>query len=363
MALPEDHWMKNIINLTRPYGAMLASVFALILPKIPLYFDRKMRDRWTKETPHWIARIFYGGIQKFAKFWHRYEIHGIENISPHCLLVGYHSRCTVDGVYAQAFLQGTTIMSPIFFAIPASKLVFEKIHCVPTHLPGQSADESFVTTVIEGNRPTILYPGGHHECYKPLNEKYKVMWKELPGYARILLAEPDRPGANTPVVPFYTRNSEEIFFTTDWWYDLSGKMVIKDFFEYEHGNIWLLPLLFPKTIAGLGFAPLPRPVKLDLFIGEPVIPKPNETSAEFAERVRSSLQSLIDSTQSASKTDGSVWPFLLSHPLYSAYVIFQMSIFWSSTLLLNSLLVPAIMAWQLVARMVFKKKKKVHHVD
>jgi 1-acyl-sn-glycerol-3-phosphate acyltransferase len=343
---------------------LLASVLALIIPKIPLYFDQKVRDRWTKETPHWIARIFYGGIQNFAKFWHRYEIHGIENLSKtNCLLVGYHSRCTVDGVYAQAFLQGTTIMSPIFFAVPASKWIFEKIHCVSTHLPGQSADESFVTTVVEGNRPTILYPGGHHECYKPLDEKYKVMWKELPGYARILLSEPNRPGANTAVVPFFTRNSEEIFFTTDWWYDVSGKMVINDFYEYEHGNIWLLPLLFPKTIAGLGFTPLPRPVKLDLFIGEPVIPKPNETATEFAERVRSSLQSLIDSTQVSSPApapSSSVWLFLLSHPLYSAYVFFQMSIFWSSTLLLNTLLVPAMMVWQLVARMIFKKKRRTH---
>lgn len=351
-----------------PYlGALAAaSLLALILPKLSLYFDHNISDRWTHERPHWIARIFYGGIQNFARFWHRYEIHGIEHISrTNCLLVGYHSRCTVDGVYAQAFLQGTTLMSPIFFAIPASQQIFEKIHCVSTHLPGQSAEESFVTTVVQGNRPTILYPGGHHECYKPLQEKYKVMWKELPGYARILLAEPNRPGANTAVVPFFTRNSEEIFFTSDWWYDLSGKMVIKDFYEFEHGNLWLLPLLFPKTIAGLGFTPLPRPVKLDLFIGEPVIPKTNETATEFAERVRSSLQSLIDSTQSSSTTDpsttaSSVWTFLLCHPIYSAYVFFQMSIFWSSTLLLNTLLVPAMMVWQLVARMVFKKKRKAH---
>lgn len=317
---------------------------------------------------HWIAKLFYGGIQHFARFWHQYEIHGIENIKKsNCLLVGYHSRCTVDGVYAQAFLQGTTMMSPIFFTIPFSSKIYDKIHCVSTHLQGQSADESFITTVVHGDRPTILYPGGHHECYKPVNEKYKVMWKELPGYARILLAEPSRPGAQTAVIPFYTRNSEDIFYTTDWWYEYSGKMVVKDFYDFEHGNIWLLPFLFPKSIAGLGFCPLPKPIKLDLFIGEPVTPNPNETATQFAERVRLSLQKLIDSTQYSQdikeKTITPIWKFYLRHPIYTAYVVFQMSLFWSSALLLNTLLVPLMMIWKIIAKLLFSKKKAHQHHD
>lgn len=344
----------------------------LFLPKLSLIYSKDIYDIWSPSSSsssssssspssssslHILAKIFYGSIQNFALFWHQYEIHGKEYLqSNNCLLLGYHSRCTIDGVYIQAFLQGTTIMSPIFFAIPLSNKLFSLIHCVSTHNHGLSSDESFIQTVVHGNRPTILYPGGYHECYKTLDEKYKVKWKELPGYARVLLSEPNRPGDKTSVIPFYTRNSEEIYLTNNWWYNYSSHMIRNDFHDYENGNNWLLPFLFPKSILALGFFLIPKPVKLDLYLGKPLTPLKDETDKQFAKRVEIALQELIDSTKniSTSKEERTLIHMFLNYPLYTLYTFIEMTLFWSINFILYIFIVPFILLFVLI----IQKKKK-----
>jgi hypothetical protein len=327
--------------------------------------DTNSLDIWTHKVPHWIGRIFYIGIQSFAKFWHNYEIHGLENVTEeNCLLVGYHSRCTIDGVYATAFLQPTTIMSPIFFAVPLSTTMFSKINCVSSHSKGLTSDDHFINIISTGGRPVLLFPGGHHECYKHLNDKYIVNWKEEPGYARIMLAPPNKPGKNIKVIPFFTHNCEDIYPTTDWWYEYSGKMVINDFHDYENGKFWLLPILLPKSLLALGFIILPRPVKLDLYIGKPLTPLDNETSIEFAERVRNATQKLIDDTINKHKNDNvkerTVLGMLLHHPLYFIFVIFQNTIMWSTIILLNIICSPLLIIIGGIQKLFFINKNKKH---
>ena len=341
-------------------------IVAFIAPKIPGIFSRQ-RDLWTDKLPHWYVRIFFGGVKQFAKFWHRYEIHGFENLrKSNCLLVGYHSRCTLDGVYATAFVEPTTIISPIFFAVPFSNIMFETLHCVSSHSKGMSTSASFVNTVTKGDRPTLLFPGGHYECYKPVSNKYKVMWKELPGYARILLEEPTRPGQDTVVVPFYTHDGEGIYATSDWWYDYSGKEVLKNFREFENGNMWLLPLLMPKTLAALGMILLPRPVKLDLHFGSPLTPRRDEDAVQFAKRVKEATQSLIDDVREKAAINGdqdnrTILSMLLRYPVYTTYALLQNTFMWSTFLFLNMGVVPVVMIAAYMYNRIFSiKSKRVH---
>lgn len=348
------------------YVAVGFAVVALIVPK--LYTSRTVsRDLWVDETPPLFAKIFYGGVRSFAKFWHRYEVHGLENVTKNnCLLVGYHSRCTVDGVYATAFVEPTTIMSPIFFAVPFSRKLFSKINCVSTHSEGLSTSQSFIKTVIDGKRPTLLFPGGHHECFKPLSEKYQAMWKELPGYARILLEEPQRPGQNTSVVPFYTHDCEEIYASTDWWYDFSGKAILKDFHDFENGKYWLLPLLMPKSLAALGMILLPRPIKLDLYFGPPVKPLPREDAKDFARRVREGMQNLMETVRKSKATieekeeQRTMLSMFCRYPLYTTYTLFQNTIMWTSFILLNIALVPPVLIGASAYKLLFQKQNTSH---
>jgi hypothetical protein len=345
-------------------GVLLA-VAVLIIPKLSNVLDTTKRDIWTREIPDWFGRVFYGGIQGFAKFWHDYEIHGIENVSSsNCLLVGYHSRPTVDGVYATAFLEPTTIMSPLFFAVPGSGYIFSQIHCISSHVEGASSDESFVRAVVGGHRPVVLFPGGHHECYKQFGDQYQAQWKELPGYARVLLAEPDRPGRDTKVVPFFTNSCEDIYPTTDSWYNFSGKMVVDNFRNFENGSFWLLPLLGPQSICALGFVLLPRPVKLDLYIGRPVTPLEGESAVVFASRVKTAMQALIDECRAANPTakQRSWLHMWINYPLYCTFVIFQNLIMWSAIIVLMIVTSPLVIVYHAVMRLLKgKRKEKSEH--
>ena len=333
----------------------------LIIPKLSHVLDTSKRDIWTGEMPHWFGRIFYGGIKSFAKFWHDYEIHGIENVSSsNCLLVGYHSRPTVDGVYATAFLEPTTMMSPLFFAVPGAGYIFNQIHCVSTHVEGASSDESFVRMVVGGNRPVVLFPGGHYECYKQIGDQYQTQWKELPGYARVLLAEPNRPGQDTKVVPFFTNSCEDIYPTTDAWYNASGKMVIDNFRDFENGSFWLLPLLGPQSIFALGFVLLPRPVKLDLYIGRPIVPIAGESGVVFASRVKEAMQALIDECRAANPTvKQRTWLHMwINYPLYCTFVVFQNLIMWSTFIILMIVTSPFGIIYHVFLRLLKGKRKQ-----
>ena len=187
-----------------PLLLFIASVAAFVIPKLATASSDL--DIWTHAEYPLFARIFYGGIRSFVRslaliyhffikkiyynfiltflrFWHDYEVHGIENIpAENCLLVGYHSRCTVDGVYATAFLETTTIISPIFFALPFAEYLFKQIHCVSSHKQGTAKGSGFAETVVNSRRPVLLYPGGHYEAYKQPSQIGKVNWKDVPGY-------------------------------------------------------------------------------------------------------------------------------------------------------------------------------------
>lgn len=333
------------------------------LPKIGVLTNTKHKDRWSGKVPSFINRLYNGSLRAFVKYWHDYEVHGIEHVSgENCLLVGYHSRPTFDGSYAAAFVDPVTFISPVFYAFPGSEIFYDNLKCVPTHQEGKSSEEVFIERVVHGQSPVMLFPGGQFECFKPLSEKYKVSWKELPGYARILYKEPEKPGKNTKVVPFFTNNCEEMFYSPDWWYDYSGKTVMKDFEALSKGNVLVLPLLLPKTIWGLGFFLLPRPVKLDLYFGEPLSVRENEPASEFARRVKEATQNLVDSVRSKhdfKKEDRSLSYMFLRNPLYCLYSFAQNVVLFSIIFMLIFTVVPVSQLVLFVWKKVFRRHR--HH--
>jgi hypothetical protein len=251
----------------------------------------------------------------------------------------------------------------MFFTFGPARWFFKLINCVSSHAPGaKSSDASFARIVCSSERPIFLLPGGHHECYKPASEKYVAMWKELPGYARALLAEPDRPGSNTKVFPVFTNNCEEIFYSTNSWYDWTGKLVREEFHDFENGKLQKLVTLLPKVMLAFGFCFLPMPVKLDLYIGDPLVPEINESAIEFAQRVRTATQKLIDDTRHRhndpaslkEKSDRSMFTMILRHPFYASYVIIQNVLFW----LFNFALVIAFSPIILIAGYFYSPRRK-----
>lgn len=359
--------------------AFIASVclILLIAPKLVFILQGKAtkRDRWTGKPVHWFVELCFGSVESFSRIWHGFEVHGIENVTQkNCLLLGYHSRPTLDIVYVISHLRSASLVSHLFFNVPIMAQLLPLGNFLASSTPGHCAEEHFVDKVTNGDRPVLLMPGGAYECAKQYKDRYKVDWKEDPGYARVLLSGPRRLGQHVKVVPFFTNNCEDVYYCPRWWHDFTGAIVRKALVDVRKGKVWLLPKLFVFGAVSLGVSVLPVPVKLDLHIGKPLTPKRKETSVQFARRVQDNLQQMIDdvrnkqrdggekksssnantNTRASATKHGSVWWILLTHPVIALYSAFQnvcvFTYMISSVLLAAPFLLLGNMAYSLLFR-------------
>jgi 1-acyl-sn-glycerol-3-phosphate acyltransferase len=305
---------------------------------VTLSFGAKLLALWSSDhhswdgtKPNWFAKIYFGNILSFARFWNDYEIHGLENVpNRNCLLVGYHSRCTLDLLYLGAAIRPAMIVSHIFYSFPGLGWLNDSLGCISSGKGSSSADTAFVQAVVNGNKPVMLLPGGAFECEKSYEDRYKIQWKELPGFARVLLQEPHRPGCKTSVVPFFTSHCEDLYYTNPWWYTYSGKWLRAAFDRLRDRQPVSIPALLCMCLMALGVFIAPRPVKLDLYFGTPLVPLDKESDIEFAKRVKTAAQTLVDEVNARSQEKSLSHPNrginkYFRYPLYGLYVVGQNS--------------------------------------
>lgn len=275
------------------------SLVASIIAKFQyIFYDEK--DFWTGEQTHWVQKVVYGTIGNFALYWHNYEVHDAENLKRYIsegnvLLVGYHSRCTVDNVYLLSLLRPNVLATFLFYQVPIIKEFMPALGVIPSKSVGKkSTEDTFVDSLKTAGRPLMLLPGGVHECLRSYDQKFKVDWKDSPGFARVLCNRKkdfDRP---VRVIPYFTENCENIFYTTIFWHDFFGNLNVYFYDQLRYGNIIFLPFMLTSLVLCMGFFYVPRPVKLDTYFGEPLELKENENPGEFSRRVAVSLQNLVD---------------------------------------------------------------------
>ena len=87
----------------------------------------------------------------------------------------------------------------------------------------------------------------------------------------------------------------------------------------------LFPLLVPLVICSLGFSLFPLPVKLDLYLGKPLIIKKGESTRSFSTRVQVATQKLIDTVQRQHVKEYNVLHTskIWRYPFYSIYTLSQ----------------------------------------
>lgn len=255
----------------------------------------RLNDYWTGESMNPLKAILCTYVADSAAYWHDHELHGVENLAQeNCLLVGYHSRCTVDNLYVWCRIHANFLISHVFFSIPGVSMIVKNLGAVPSKgLMTSTSDEAFAELLRAGHRPMMLLPGGAFEAMKPWDKMHIVDWKRHPGFARIICGNDDLK-RSVRVVPFYTRNSERIFFNFKWWFDFSGQFVQNGLNDAYKGILWKLPLVLSAGIYSFGVSFLPRPVKLDTYFGEPIYYQAGESIEQFGERVRIGLQNMID---------------------------------------------------------------------
>ena len=107
----------------------------------------------------------------------------------------------------------------------------------------------------------------------------------------------------------------------------------------------------------LGFHLLPRPVDMELHFGKPLTARPNESPADFAKRVQTELQKLIDSTQpKASKLlpKVSLLRMIVRRPILALYTAIQNFLIIAVSLSSIVLILP----WILIYKIIFSSLQK-----
>ncbi|NXC41596.1 TMM68 protein, partial [Penelope pileata] len=196
----------------------------------------------------------------YARIWHGYELHGVENLPEGPgIVVYYHGAIPIDYLYflSRLFLWKKRICLSVadhfVFRLPGLKLLLG----VTGVMPGTR--EKCLSALKNGYLVSIS-PGGVREALFS-DESYQLIWGNRKGFAQIAL------DAKVPIIPMYTQNVRE------------GYRMFKErrFFRqlYESTRLPVTP-----PYGGL-------PVKFRTYIGEPIPYDPNITTEELVEKVTS----------------------------------------------------------------------------
>eukprot|EP01039_Chlorochromonas_danica_P003110 gene3110-3406_t len=247
--------------------------------------------------------IFIDRVKQFADYWHGYEIHDEHSVSPlldkpNTLLIGYHSRPTIDIMYFVCSLRCHVIVTDLLFKIPILGQALPLFRVLPSR-PVQSNgtkpsnSEYFANVLTSIDHPLLLLPGGEEECHKQYDEMYQLKWKEVPGFVRSICKQ-KALGQQTSVIPFYTKHCEDIFLTTPSWYNYSAKQAAHFMRQFRlTKNILYLPLVLLWLLLCFGNSLCPRVIKLDTYLGAPIVLAADESPEHFSQRIQEATNRLI----------------------------------------------------------------------
>eukprot|EP01031_Cornospumella_fuschlensis_P022270 gene22270-27233_t len=353
--------MQLFAGLNVDPGLIQNATCAAVALKVQ-YLLYKEKDPWdSNREANWLQKVFCNSVTNFAKFWHDYEIHGLEQLEGtdgNNLLVGYHSRCTLDLFYMFCTLRCNVLASYLFYKVELTRPLLPLLNIIPSKsLNGGSIADSFTEALAKTKQPLMLLPGGVFECLKYSKDKYQVQWKEEPGFARVIKDDAEQLGSKTKVYAFYTRNCERILYSPNWWYDLSARWSMSMYASFKKGSLLVMPPMLLVMLASTGFLPLPMPLKVETYISEPLTMQPSETSEQFAARVRNRLQKLIDDVESSVPNDRRTWLHKLAMVPYGAYVFLQNTFLYTGAFALIMSTYPPIVLYSLYNWLVGVKKK------
>ncbi|XP_059580071.1 monoacylglycerol/Diacylglycerol O-acyltransferase isoform X1 [Alligator mississippiensis] len=218
----------------------------------------------------------------YARMWHGYELHGLENIPEGPgVVIFYHGAIPVDYIFfvARYFIlthrMCVSVVDHVLHKLPGFKLLLEFLKVL------HGTREECMNALKNGELVGIA-PGGAREAFFS-DKTYKLVWDHRKGFAHLAI------DAKVPVIPMFTENIREAYRApkerklSRWLYDT-----------------YRLPVAL--LFGGL-------PVKFRTYIGEPIPYNPNMTVEELAEKTKTAVQNLIQSHQ---QIPGSMWKALLA---------------------------------------------------
>lgn len=217
----------------------------------------------------WMARYFRFQIKDAGR---------IPTTGP-ALLVLNHGFLPVDAVLLGAALHDShrrlprALMDRLFSRMPVLRETLLAFGAV------EGRPDLGEALLREGNL-VMVFPGGAKEAFKSTARRYRLLWDDRVGFARLAIR------CGVPVVPVACIGIDDLY------------LVFNDGYEDGRRLFGIKSLPFPLA---MGLGPLPFPVRLTSWVGEPILADaPPEAAddpevlAAFRDRVRLHMEALIE---------------------------------------------------------------------
>jgi 1-acyl-sn-glycerol-3-phosphate acyltransferase len=203
---------------------------------------------------------------KSLREYHQHEVVGMDNIPENgrILMAVNHSLATYDiallgcAIYEERGRIARSLADRLFFRVPLLGELTNQLGAV-------EGNQRNAEMLLESEELVTVAPGGMREALRPSSERYQILWEKRTGFVKLALK------TGTPIVVATCPKADDI-------YDVFSNPLTK--WVYKNFKI---PVVLAR---GVGFTPIPRPVKLVHFVSQPIVPpKPSEDTKEFAQQV------------------------------------------------------------------------------
>jgi 1-acyl-sn-glycerol-3-phosphate acyltransferase len=205
-----------------------------------------------KGQPDWELIKKFVPFAEFMRYYHSYRVDGMSKIPEkgRAMVLVNHSLATYD-----ILLLGYTIlykMGRLPYGLADSNFYKNEFTTKLMHkIAMYEANHENAEDLLRTDNLLLLAPGGTKEAIRSSKEKFKIIWNERKGFAKLAIK------TQSPIILAACPGADNV-------YNVSESKLTDLAYKF---------LKLPVPIAkGIGNTILPRPVKLVHYIHEPIIP-------------------------------------------------------------------------------------------
>jgi len=188
-----------------------------------------------------------------ARKYHQHKVVGIENIPNNrsAIVAVNHSLATYDitllmtAMYTERGIIPRPLVDRLFFKVPLVGPI------AANYFGAVKGNQESAEELLNAGEVITVAPGGMREALRPSQEKYKINWDHRIGFCRLAMK------TQTPIILAACPKADDL-------YDVYPSHLTAWFYK-----TYKVPVFLAK---GLGYTPIPRPVKLTHYCSEPLVP-------------------------------------------------------------------------------------------
>jgi 1-acyl-sn-glycerol-3-phosphate acyltransferase len=202
-------------------------------------------------------------------------------VGNHTLMGGLDVPLMMAGFYEARGIVIHSLGDRIHFGIPGWRSLVEAFGVI------EGSPENCRQAMREG-RSLVVFPGGAREVMKRKSEKYKLVWGDRSGFARLALE------TGYTIVPFASVGADDCYDVL-----VDGDDLLESPIGGLIRRFHPRPDFLPPLVRGVGPSLLPRPERFYFHFGEPISSDPqryggDHTSPEACARLRDVVRAAVE---------------------------------------------------------------------